>query len=198
MDSSLFWLGLVVGGGLLVLIAGVVFWYRVRPRPSELSSEERAEIEGLPMTPLQKRAWWDLAIGVGTSIAIVSIFIYRSPTEYFDNTSMRLTVTALFLSALVAHSVLLFTFRQDWFRKGYQLDERDKLILSRAPQVQSVSVIFALVIWAIALTEAYRDEGGIPIVFPTLIFGSILIVNMLAYTIGILVGYRIAPYNGQS
>jgi hypothetical protein len=197
MDSSLIWLSLVVGGGLLAIIAGVFIWNRVRPRPSELSSEERAEIEGLPMTPLQKRAWWDLGIGVAASIAIVSIFIYNSPTEYFDNTAMRLTVMALFMGALIAHVMLLYTFRQDWWGKGYPIDERDKIILSRAPQAQSVSVIIALVIWAIALTEAYRDEGGIPIVFPTLIFGSIFIVNMLAYTIGILVGYRIAPYNGQ-
>ena len=74
-------------------------------------------------------------------------------------------------------------------RKPGLVDERDKLIMSRSPQIQLLAVIFSLVAWVIVLTELYRDTGQIPVVFLTLIFISTLIVSTLAQSLGILIGY---------
>jgi hypothetical protein len=198
MDVPLIWLVVAGCGGVLSVIVCVVVINRVRPRFAHLRGDEREEMKHLPMTPLQRRAWWDLAVGLCVSLLILVIFAIVGPTEYDERTGVRLAVTGLFMTALIVHAVLLFTFRHNLSRRGFALDERDRLIHSRAPLAQSTAVLIALVIWAIALTEVYKDEGAIPLVFPSLIFGSAVIVSILAYAVGILVGYWIAPYNGQS
>jgi hypothetical protein len=68
--------------------------------------------------------------------------------------------------------------------------------MDRAPRVQWLAVIFSLVVWMIALTEGYRDEGQIPVIFLFLIFMSILIVSMIAQSIGIMTGYWRMERNG--
>jgi len=74
-------------------------------------------------------------------------------------------------------------------RRPGHVDERDKLILGKAPRFQWLAVIFSLVAWVIALSERYHDEG-VPVVFLYLIFMSVLIVSMIAQAVGILIGYR--------
>jgi hypothetical protein len=74
-------------------------------------------------------------------------------------------------------------------RKPSQVDERDRLIMAKAPRVQWLAVIFTLVAWVIALTESYHDAGQIPVIFLYLIFMSILIVSSVAQSVGILIGY---------
>lgn len=70
------------------------------------------------------------------------------------------------------------------------MDERDVTVVNRALRLQLWAVIVSLAVWAIALTETYRDQGLIPSIFTFLIFGSSHIVNMLAQAVGILIGYR--------
>jgi len=53
-----------------------------------------------------------------------------------------------------------------------------------------------LVVWTIALTEIYRDQGQVPITFLKLIFTSTLIISTLAHSFGILVGYWEMNRNG--
>jgi hypothetical protein len=68
--------------------------------------------------------------------------------------------------------------------------------MDKAPRVQWLAVIFSLVAWVIALSESYHDEGQIPVIFLYLIFMSILIVSMIAQSIGVLVGYWRMDGNG--
>jgi len=74
-------------------------------------------------------------------------------------------------------------------RKPGMVDERDRLIVDRAPRIQWLAVVFTLVAWTIALTEIYHDTGLVPSVFLFVIFMSILIVSTLAQSLGILIGY---------
>ncbi|NQU31032.1 MAG: hypothetical protein HQ525_10235 [Anaerolineae bacterium] len=144
-------------------------------------------IDSLPMTPLQKRAWWSLGIGVVLTVAIIVIFSIRGFAAYDEDPSMRLLVLALFLGALLT-SLFLDSLGRG---KGLaSMDERDQIVLQRAPRVQSVAMIITLAIWTAALTKVYHGEGVVPMIFLYMIFFSALIVNALAFSAGILLGYR--------
>ena len=81
-------------------------------------------------------------------------------------------------------------------RKPSIVDERDKLIMGRSPKVQLLAVFITLFVWTFSLTEFYRDEGQIPVSFPLLVFYSLFIVNVLAQSVGILIGYWRSDSNG--
>ena len=143
------------------------------------------------MTPLQKRAWLGLIIGAVISAAILAILIINGATSFYDDNEMRWTVTGLIIGMLAGWAVILApAVSRGKGRAKALYDERDEAVIRRASTVQLWGIIGSLIVWAIALTEVYWEEGAIPIVFPYLIFWSILIVNTLAQAIGILIGYR--------
>ena len=143
------------------------------------------------MAPLQKRAWYGLALGVVFALAIVAVFIIKGGvTAYNEDTGMRLTVSFLLVGFLALYGIVLFTTRPGRGQVKVVMDERDSAVVRRALYVQLWAVIISLVVWAIALTEIYWDQGHIPVIFPYLIIGSALIVNALAQAVGILIGYR--------
>ncbi|MGD9115655.1 MAG: DUF2178 domain-containing protein [Dehalococcoidia bacterium] len=74
-------------------------------------------------------------------------------------------------------------------RKPTQIDERDRRIMDKAPRLQLGAIYISLAVWAIALTEVYRDTGQIPYIFITLILFSTIIISSLAQSLGILIGY---------
>ena len=144
------------------------------------------------MAPLQKRALYGLAIGVVWAIAIIVVFITKGGvTAYTEDQGMRAIVAALLIGGLLAYSVMMIMT----LRKQGLVDERDRLIMGRAPLVQLWAVIISLVVWSITLTEIYWDQGQIPVIFPYLILMSIFIVNVLAQSLGILIGYWRIPSN---
>jgi len=136
------------------------------------------------MTPLQKRALYGLAFGVVWAVAIVMVFIVKGGVSTFsEDLGFRLIVDGLWIGGLIFYGILMLTLR-----KQRQVDERDRLILGRAPVVQLWAVIFSLVIWTIVLTESYWDQG-IPPIFMYIVFMATLIVSTVAQSIGILIGY---------
>ena len=142
------------------------------------------------MTPLQKRAWAGLGIGVILSAAILAVLIINGATSFYDDDVMRWIVTGLIVGMLVSWAIMLAPIFRGTGPAKALYDERDEAVIRRASTAQLWGIIGSLVVWAIALTEIYWDEGAIPIVFPYLIFWSIMIVNTLAQAIGILIGYR--------
>ena len=141
------------------------------------------------MAPLQKRALYGLVLGVVWVIAIVMVFIVKGGVSTFsEDTGFRLILAGLFVGGLIANLLVM--------RKPSQVDERDKLIMVRAPKVQLLAVFIALAVWTISLTEYYWDEGQIPVNFSYIILHSLFIVNVLAQSVGILVGYRKGGSNG--
>ena len=136
------------------------------------------------MAPLQKRALYGLAFGVIWAVAIIVVFIVKGGVITFsEDQGFRLIIDGLWIGGLIFYGISMLTLR-----KHSQVDERDKLILSRAPGVQLWAVIFSLVIWAIVLTESYWNQG-IPPIFMYLVVMSTLIVSAVAQSIGILIGY---------
>ena len=142
------------------------------------------------MAPLQKRAWLGLGIGMAASAAILALLITKGVTDFYDDDGTRWTFTALVVGMTVAWAVILApVFRSSGRAKAF-MDERDEAIIRRATHVQLWGIIASIVAWSIALTEVYWDQGEIPIVFPSLMFWTVIIVNTLAQAAGIIVGYR--------
>lgn len=145
------------------------------------------------MAPLQKRALYGLMFGIVWAFAIIAVFILKGRVSTFDeDQGFRLIIDGLWIGGLIAYLVLFETILH---RPG-QVDERDRLVMDKAPRVQWLAVIFSLVAWVIALSESYHDEGQIPVIFLYLIFMSILIVSMIAQSIGVLMGYWRMDGNG--
>ena len=160
-------------------------------------SPSREGLEGLPklpMTLLQKRAWLGLGIGLAVTAGVVALMLTRGVTQFFDDDETRYAFYGLIgVGGLLWLLVYLLT-RQP---TGVPMDERDRAILAHAPAIQSGLIIISLAFWMIGLTEAYRDEGAIPIVFATLIFWSGWVVHILGLSIGVLFGYWRARTHAQ-
>ena len=145
------------------------------------------------MAPLQKRALLSLLIGLVFTIALVVVLILEGDVTAFnrDETLRWITYTALIGVPLTYLMLIDITLR-----KPTELDERDRLIMLRSGRVQWLAVIFSLAAWMIVLTEIYREQQQVPVVLLTLIFISILIISILAQSLGILLGYWRMNRNG--
>jgi len=138
------------------------------------------------MAPLQKRAWWGLAIGLVFALAFLLVFVFKGGIETFDeDQGFRIIIDILWVGGLIASGVIVNLS----LRKPGMVDERDRLIMDRAPRIQWLAVVFTLVAWTITLSEAYHETGMVPTVFLFVIFMSILIVSTLAQSLGIIIGY---------
>ena len=138
------------------------------------------------MAPLQKRALFSLIIGVVFAVVLIVIFVVKGDVTAFDeDLGFRLVVYACWIGVPLVYLVLVNLT----LRKPEQIDERDRLIMARAPRIQFLAVLFSLIAWAIVLTEIFRDEGHVPVIYMTLILISTLIVSTIAQSLGILIGY---------
>ena len=136
------------------------------------------------MAPLQKRALYGLVFGAVWVIAIVVVFIFKGGINTFnEDQGFRLIIDGLWIGGLIFYGILMLSLR-----KQGQIDERDRLILGRAPVVQLWAVIILLVVWTITLTEIYWEQG-IPPIFLYLIVMSVLVVSAIAQSFGILLRY---------
>ena len=138
------------------------------------------------MAPLQKRALYSLGIGFVLAIALIMVFILKGDVTTFDeDLGFRLIVYALWVGVPLAYLIVVNLT----LRKPEQIDERDRLIMAKAPRVQYLSVLFSLVAWTIVLTELYWDKGQVPVIYLTLIMISALIISTISQSAGILIGY---------
>ena len=145
------------------------------------------------MAPLQRRALLSLIIGLVFAVALIVVFLLEGDVTAFnrDETLRWITYAAL-IGVPLTYLVLIDLTS----RKPTELDERDRLIILRSGRVQWLAVIFSLAAWTIALTEIYREQRQVPVVFLTLIFISTLIISILAQSSGILLGYWRMNRNG--
>jgi hypothetical protein len=178
MDTFYFVIALVTAALLVSIMYRAFFRGRRTPR--------RDELQALPMTQLQKRAWLGLAIGVLVSITLTALLAARGPTQFFADDATRFTFYGILAGGGLLWGLVYWLTRQP---SGVSLDERDRAILARAPAIQSGLILLTLAAWMIGLTEAYRAEGSIPIVFASLIFWSGWMMHMLGLSIGVLYGF---------
>jgi uncharacterized membrane protein len=139
------------------------------------------------MAPLQKRALLTFLIGLVLAVTLLVVLLLAGDVTAFDRVESIRWVTYM---ALIGVPLTYLVLIDIGLRKPTQLDERDKLIILRAGKVQWLAVVFSLAAWMIALTEIYRAEGHVPTVYLSLIFMSILIISVLAQSLGIVLGYR--------
>jgi hypothetical protein len=145
------------------------------------------------MAPMQKRAWWGLGLGAAFAAAFIAVFFAMGGVDEFDsNASFRIIVDIFAIGALAVNLVVVNVP----LRKPGMADERDLRIIERAPRVQWLAVIFALVGWTVGLTEIYHETRLIPSVYLYVMFLSVLIVSTLAQCLGILIGYGRPDKNG--
>ena len=138
------------------------------------------------MAPLQKRALYSFVIGLVLTIALIAVFVAQGDITAFErDPNLRLVTYAVLIGVPLIYLILVNLT----LRKPTQFDERDRLIIEKSSRAQWLAVIFTLVVWTIALTEVYRDQGQVPLTFLKLIFTSTLIISTLAHSFGILVGY---------
>lgn len=138
------------------------------------------------MAPLQKRAFISLSIGLALTAALIAVFVIKGDVTAFDtDEGFRYLIYGVLIGVPLIYLVLVNLT----LRKPTQIDERDRRIMDKAAQAQLVAIFFSLGAWTIALTEVYRDAGQIPVAFASLILISILIINSLAQSLGILIGY---------
>jgi uncharacterized membrane protein len=141
------------------------------------------------MAPLQKRALYGLILGIIWAVLLVSLFITKGgASAYSEDPTMRRTLIALLMGGAIAY-LLLVSPRIKLLSKKIVIDERDRIILERAPRIQLVAMMMSLAIWSISLTEYYWTAGQLPVIFLYIILMSMLIVNVLAASLGILIGY---------
>jgi hypothetical protein len=145
------------------------------------------------MAPLQKRALYSFVIGLVLTIALIIVLVLQGDITAFErDLRLRLFMYAVLIGVPLIYLILVSLT----LRKPTQFDERDRLIIEKSSRAQWLAVIFSLVVWTIALTEIYRDQGQVPVVFLNLIFMSALIISALAQSLGILVGYWDMNRNG--
>ena len=142
------------------------------------------------MTPLQKRAWLGLGVGVAMSLAILAVFIARGVTSFDDDLVLRGITYVVCIGGLLVYAGALRIRRRKPGGPEVLIDERDKEIVRKAAMAQLWAVLLSLFIWAIALTEAYWDEKSVPVIFVYLIAISGLVIGIIAQALGILIGYR--------
>ena len=145
------------------------------------------------MAPLQKRALLSLLIGLVFTIALIVVFLLEDDITAFNRDETLRWIT---YAALVGVPLTYLILIDLSLRKPTQLDERDRLIMLRSSRVQWLAVIFSLAAWVIVLTEIYREQRQVPVVFLSLMFMSILIISVLSQSLGILVGYWRLNRNG--
>jgi hypothetical protein len=138
------------------------------------------------MAPLQKRTLLSLIIGSIFTIALAVFLLFESDITAFNSDE---TYRWIIYVALIGVPLTYFVLVDLTLRQPTQLDERDRLIILKAGKIQWLAVLFTLVAWMISLTEIYRAQGQVPVVFLTIIFISVLIISILAQSAGILIGY---------
>jgi hypothetical protein len=171
----------------VVSIGLYVFTVRHRARPP---APDLPPGEELPTTHLQRYAGWTL-LEVGFLAALAAaIVVFHGPEAWWSRDSVRLTVTAILLVALGMYAVFYLAIRRLEAQGEALFDERDRVILNRSGVGAGGAMMGVMVVWMVALVEAYNDSGLVPSYYLYLIFWSLVMTNVIASLASVLLAYR--------
>ncbi len=183
----------LVALGFVVAAVIAVKWSRDhRIVPS--TPGEAEEMAHLPMTSLQRRAWWAFAIQLTLAVAIVVLVARVGVVEYSADDTLRSVVLVLTILSLGTYLGMLLPAALRAVRSD--ADERDEKILANASSIQAGAMMVTVFAWTIYLTEAFRGNG-IPTEYMYPLSGSAFVVFMLAHPAGILIGYWFSSRHAQ-
>ncbi|MBL0170300.1 MAG: hypothetical protein IPP90_06130 [Gemmatimonadaceae bacterium] len=168
---------------------GVVF-FTVRRAQRRMPPLQLAPGESMPTTALQRSARNTLLLASLITVVAAGVVATHGAQVFWDNDSVRLTVTGLLIAALAVFTVYMGRVSMWMTRDDGTLDERDRAILATAPAGTGPAMLVTLAVWMIGLTEAYQSTHLVPSVYLYLIFWSCLMVNVLAQLAGVMLGYR--------
>jgi hypothetical protein len=145
--------------------------------------------EPLPDTPLQRLAQRGLWIGGALTAALVAYALYFGPERVQQDDPVRIGFTLILLVILAVFAWIALRTTSWARRDDGTLDERDLQILAASQGLRSAAILLTLAVWLIGLQESFHGAGSVPIYFLYLVFWSCLLVSLLAFPVGILVGY---------
>ena len=168
---------------VLFVVAIVVLVKEVR------ASRVPAGAEPVPPTSLERVAFWG-ALAVAALVGAAAWLIISNGAEtVMDDDRLRMQFTTIVLSGVALFAMLAVYVPTRLMRRA-ALDERDRAVLARAPMFQGALMLLTVAAWTIGLQETFRGTPGVPVAYLQLMFWSCLAANMLAWPLGILVGYR--------
>jgi type VI protein secretion system component VasK len=173
----------LLASGLLVYLASL----RTRRL---LPAMELPHGEKLPSTALQKHASWALIVVCVLTAVAAGLVIHFGAQTWWDSDPVRLTVTGVLITALVAYLMFTLTIRALESRDDGAFDERDGAILARSHAGVGGAMMVVVAAWMVALTEAYRETHLVPSYYLYLMFWSCVMTNVIASIAGILLAYR--------
>jgi hypothetical protein len=132
---------------------------------------------------------WGTLAGLVLIAAAVWLLVSHGPETVMADDALRLQFTGIVLAGVGLFGVLS-AYVPALMRRRAKLDERDLAILSRAPFLQGALMLITLAAWTIGLQETFRGRPGVPVAYLHLMFWSCLAANMIAWPLGILIGYR--------
>jgi len=174
-----FWIGFAVLGGALVVIAIARFIRGLVPQ---------SEMRDVPMTALETLGWVGLAVtglvtaGLGVLVAVVGV------TDLQEADSARFIFWLILIVGIGVWLAAWIALRRR--NGGVVADERDRVVLARSLSVESMVVLLSLVTWTVVLTEAFWDDGTVPLAYLQLLFWTTLIGGAMGRSLGIVLGYR--------
>ncbi len=190
------WMVPVLASVVGIAIVAVIFVARAWPATPDLTPEEKAEAADAPMPPLQRRAWWGLAIGAGAFALAAYLLSTRGVMMYWEDDPFRLRVLGIFLVGLLG-SVGVTNLPLVRLEALGRLDERDRAVLARAPTAQMALGLIGLAVWLVALGQKFHDAGAVPMPYLYVLFGSIILLIMIGQSVGIILGYWFGGRNAE-
>ncbi len=185
--SNLVWLAISVVTALVVTAISILFALAVTRPAAQVAVSGNASLPTAPLQRLAIAAFFSSLVLAATGAMIA---LLEGPDAYQTRDGVRLLVSMLALASTIAATVPVWIARRRSRQGHIVLDERDELILFRAPGYQAISMLVVCAAWMIALTEAFWSNGHVPIAFIGLSFWSILVVWAISLPAGILFGYR--------
>ena len=147
--------------------------------------------EPLPSTPLERLGWIGVWVTTAVGAGLVTIVAVVGPTGFHEDDTSRMVFWLVLMVGLATWGL---SWRKVSRESGHAVvDERDRDILARSFSVESAVVIVSLVAWTVGLTEAYWDQGSIPLGYLQLLFWSTFVLGAFGRSLGIVLGYRREP-----
>jgi len=173
------WIVVSAGGGILFLVGLARFARGLRPQPG---------LGDLPMTPLERLGWTGVGVA-GLLVAGIGILVATFGVAGFhDVPAARLAFWLMLMAGIGIWAGSWMLLRRRY--GATVVDERDRAILARSFQVESMVVLVSLVAWTVALTETFWETQCVPLAWVQLLFWTTFVGGALGRSVGIVLGYR--------
>lgn len=176
---SPFWIAVAALGLLVMGLAFGRIARAYRPDP---------ELRDLPGTPLERLGWVGLAVTGGVVAGMAILVLVFGVDGWHEEPAARLAFWLLLMAGIGIWAVAWYRAKRG--EPHLPLDERDRAVLARSFSVESMVVLVSLVAWTVGLTEAFWDEGSVPISYLQLLFWTTFVGGAMGRSLGIILGYR--------